>query len=290
MPPVVRKGSNFGSPFGGLSPPVSPRRNWFGDYTFCASRPTPPNGMVILPICHNLSMCGRYRLSRRKQIVEEYFDAAVSDEPDWAPRFNIAPTQPIPVIRQHPKEPIRELSLMRWGLIPSWAKDSLGAPRTINARSETASTKPAFRDALKSRRCLIPADGFYEWMRTGKTKQPYCFEVNGGELFAFAGLWERWKNPSGDWVKTCSILTTAPNAVTAPVHDRMPVILDPDGYDLWLDPGMTNVEVVSEMLKPFDARLMRSFPVSTRINSAGNEDEGCSAQVELAEVQDRLFS
>src|ERR1039458_9956039 len=110
-------------------------------------------------------MCGRYRLSRRKQVVEERFDTAVSDESDWTPRYNIAPTQPIPVIRQHPKEPIRELSLMRWGLIPSWAKDPSVAARMINARAETASTKPAFRDALKSRRCLIPADGFYEWLR-----------------------------------------------------------------------------------------------------------------------------
>jgi putative SOS response-associated peptidase YedK len=235
-------------------------------------------------------MCGRYKLSRRKQVVEEYFDTAVSDEPDWAPRYNIAPTQPIPVIRQNPKEPIRELSLMRWGLIPSWAKDASGAARMINARSETAGTKPAFRDALKSRRCLIPADGFYEWVRTGKTKQPYCFEVNDGELFAFAGLWERWKNPSGEWIRTCSILTTTPNVVTAPVHDRMPVNLDPDGSDLWLDPGMQNVEAVSEMLKPFDARLMRSFPVSTRINSVGNDDEECSRPVAVAEVQDRLFS
>jgi putative SOS response-associated peptidase YedK len=113
-------------------------------------------------------MCGRYKLSRRKQVVEEYFDA-VSDEPDWAPRYNIAPTQHIAVIRQNPKEPVRELSLMRFGLIPSWAKDSSGAARMINARSETASTKPAFRDTLKSRRCLIPADGFYEWMRDEKT-------------------------------------------------------------------------------------------------------------------------
>jgi putative SOS response-associated peptidase YedK len=117
-------------------------------------------------------MCGRYRLSRRKQLVEEYFDT-VSDEPDWSPRYNIAPTQPVPVIRQKPKEPVRELSLMRWGLIPSWAKDTSVAAGMINARSETASAKPAFRDALQSRRCLIPADGFYEWVRTGKAKQPY---------------------------------------------------------------------------------------------------------------------
>jgi putative SOS response-associated peptidase YedK len=233
-------------------------------------------------------VCGRYRLSRRKQLVEEYFDTASGDE-DWNPRYNIAPTQPVAVIRQHPKEPIRELSLMRWGLIPSWAKDSSAAARMINARAETASTRPAFRDALKSRRCLIPADGFYEWMRMEKTKQPYCFEINNGELFAFAGLWERWKDPTGNWIKTCSILTTTPNAVTAPVHDRMPVILDPDSYDLWLDPGMTNVAAASDLLKPFDARQMRCFPVSGRINHVANDDEECSRPVELAEVQNRLF-
>jgi putative SOS response-associated peptidase YedK len=234
-------------------------------------------------------VCGRYRLSRRKQVVEEYFDCG-SDEPDWKPRYNVAPTQPVPVIRQHPKEPIRELSLMRWGLIPSWAKDSSVAASMTNARSETASMKPAFRDALKSRRCLIPADGFYEWSRAGKTKQPYCFEVNEGELFAFAGLWDRWKNPSGDWIKTCSILTTTPNAVTSPVHDRMPVILDPDSYELWLDPGMQNVIAASDLLKPYDARQMQCFPVSSRINSVANDDEECCRLVELTQIQNSLFS
>jgi len=159
-------------------------------------------------------MCGRYRLSRRKQIIGEHFDV-LPDDDDWTPGYNIAPTQPVPVIRQYPKEPRRVLSLMRWGLIPSWAKDISGSASMINARSESAAIKPAFRDALKSRRCLIPADGFYEWSRAGKTKQPYCFEVNDDELFAFAGLWERWKDPSGNWI-TSSILTTTPNAVTAP--------------------------------------------------------------------------
>jgi putative SOS response-associated peptidase YedK len=210
-------------------------------------------------------------------------------EGNWAPRYNIAPTQPIPAIRQSPKEPVRELSLMRWGLIPSWAKDTSAAAQMINARSETAATKPAFGDALKSRRCLIPADGFYEWMRTGKGKQPYCFEVNDGQLFAFAGIWDRWKDGSGNAVETCSILTTAPNAVTSAVHDRMPVILDPDSYDLWLDPGMKNVAVVSELLKPFDARLMRCYPIRTRINHVANDDEECSRPVQLGEIQDRLF-
>jgi putative SOS response-associated peptidase YedK len=234
-------------------------------------------------------MCGRYRLSRRKQVVEEYFDTAPWDE-EWSPRYNIAPTQPVPVIRQHPKEPVRQLSLMKWGLLPSWAKDASGAAGMINARSETAATKPAFRDALKSRRCLIPADGFYEWKRDGKIKQPFCFEVNDGELFAFAGLWDRWRDPAGNWIKTCSILTTTSNAVTSALHDRMPVILDPDNYDFWLDPGMTDAQVVSELLEPCDARLMQCYPVSTRINHVINDDEECSSSVALAETQDRLFS
>ena len=234
-------------------------------------------------------MCGRYRLSRRKQIIEEYFDCP-SDDLDWVPRYNIAPTQPVPVIRQHPKKPVRDLSLMKWGLIPSWAKDPSVAASMINARAETAHEKPAFRDALRSRRCLIPADGFYEWLRTQKAKQPYCFEVNGGDLFAFAGLWDGWKDPNGNWIGTCSILTTTPNAVTSAVHDRMPVILNRDSYDLWLDPGMQNVAEVSALLKPCDARLMRCYPVSTRINHVANDDEKCSAPMELeSATQSRLF-
>ena len=143
---------------------------------------------------------------------------------------------------------------------------------------------------MESRRCLIPADGFYEWAKTAKGKQPYCFEVNDGELFAFAGLWDRWKDASGKTVDTCSILTTTPDALTAPVHDRMPVILDPDGYDIWLDPGIRDVSAASELLKPYDARAMRCYPVSTRINHAANDDEECSALVELAQIQNRLFS
>ncbi len=235
-------------------------------------------------------MCGRYRLSRKKQILEEHFDSPADHDTDWSPRYNVAPTQPVPVVRQDSKQPVQTLSLLRWGLIPSWSKDSSGAARLINARSETAATLPAFRDSLKSRRCLVPADGFYEWQRTGKVKQPYCFEVNGGQLFAFAGIWDRWRNPTGTWVETCSILTTTPNAVTSPVHDRMPVILDPDIYDLWLDPGFNDLNAVSDLLKPFDARLMRCFPVSTRVNQVANDDEGCAAPVEVRQTQCGLFS
>jgi putative SOS response-associated peptidase YedK len=241
------------------------------------------------PICHNLPMCGRYRLSRRKQIIEEHFEIADWDD-DWSPRYNIAPTQPVPVIRQHPKEPVRQISSMRWGLIPNWAKDPSIATSTINAKSETAATKPAFRDPLRFRRCLIPADGFYEWKRTGTAKQPYCFELNEGELFAFAGLWDGWKNAEGQWIKTCSILTTVPNAVTSAIHDRMPVIIASSDYDLWLNPALQNIAVISELLKPYDARLMRCRPVSTRVNHVANDDEECSRPVELGETQNRLFS
>jgi putative SOS response-associated peptidase YedK len=239
-------------------------------------------------ICHNLSMCGRFRLSRRKQIVEEYFDS-ISEEQDWVPRYNIAPSQPVPVIRQHSKQPIRQLSQMRWGLVPSWAKDASNAAMMINARSETVTIKPAFRDALRFRRCLIPADGFYEWQRSEKTKQPFCFEVQDGELFAFAGLWDRWKDAAGRWIETCSILTTTANSLTSLVHDRMPVILDSAGYDLWLDPGMKNGSVASDFLKPYDPRCMRCYPVSTRVNHVANDDEECSRPVEPVPTQDRLF-
>jgi putative SOS response-associated peptidase YedK len=222
-------------------------------------------------------------------MVEEHFDTADWQD-DWNPRYNIAPTQSVPVIRQHPKEPRRDFSLMRWGLIRSWAKDTSGAARMINARSETAHTLPAFREAMKLRRCLVPADGFYEWQRRGSAKQPFCFEVGDGGLFAFAGLWERWRDPSGQLVKSFSILTTTPNAVTSAIHDRMPVILDRDSYDLWLDPGMQNVAAISELLKPFDPSLMRCHPVSTRINHVANDDEACCSAIELIQTQNSLFS
>jgi len=234
-------------------------------------------------------MCGRYRLSRRKQILEEQF-AALSDDSDWSPRYNIAPTQFVPVVRRNSKSGSREISLIRWGLVPSWAKDSSKAASMINARSETAATKPAFCDALKCRRCLIPADGFYEWQKVGKSKQAYCCEVNRGEVFSFAGLWETWHEPNGNALETCSILTTTPKSLTAPIHDRMPVILDPKCYDLWLDPGITDTTVVSEFLKPFDASLMHRVPVSSRVNQTTNDDPECSAPVEIVQSQGSLFS
>jgi putative SOS response-associated peptidase YedK len=168
--------------------------------------------------------------------------------------------------------------------------EGLLAARMINARSETVATLPAFRDAIKLRRCLIPADGFYEWQRRGATKQPYCFEVNNGELFAFAGIWDRWKDPIGDWIRTCSILTTTPNAVASTIHDRMPVILNPDSYDLWFDPGMRDAKTATELLKPFGSTLMRCYPVSNRVNRVANDDEECCRPVERTDPQRFLFA
>jgi putative SOS response-associated peptidase YedK len=223
-------------------------------------------------------MCGRYRLSRHAEVLAIYY--AEYEGLDWDARYNIAPTQNVPVIRQDTKQPIRRASFMRWGLIPSWSKDaSLGA-RMINARAETVDTKPAFKESLEQRRCLIPADGFYEWKRNGTNKQPYCFELKEREPFAFAGLWDCWRAPDGTLLETCTILTTTPNQLLADVHDRMPVILSPANYDLWLDPGFRDTATTTGMLKPFEAERMRRYVVSERINNTSNDDPECSQPIE----------
>ncbi len=198
-------------------------------------------------------MCGRFRLTRPEKLAARF---AIEPDDDWVPRYNIAPTQDIPVIRQHPEKPKRFGPQMRWGLIPSGAKDASVGYKMINARAETVATRPAFRDALKQRRCLIPADGFYEWVRNGKAKTPFCFTMVDDSLFAFAGIWEQWKNPAGQLVETCSIITTTPNALCADVHDRMPVILPDEAYELWLDPGFQKSDAVCDLLKPFNPALM----------------------------------
>jgi putative SOS response-associated peptidase YedK len=235
-------------------------------------------------------MCGRYKLSRRKQLVEEYF-GAVSEDCEWNPRYNIAPSQPVLTIRQDAREPVKRLSTMRWGLIPSWSKDPSIGYKTINARSETVTTTASFQEPFKSQRCLIPADGFYEWKREGKTKQPYCFEVNDGQLFAFAGLWDRWRDPQGDMIESCTILTTTPNSFLTDIHERMPVILRVADYDLWLDPAFKQIESLSEMLRPFDPAQMRRYPVSARVNQVDNDDPDCAMPVDLhsSPIQVPLF-
>jgi len=229
-------------------------------------------------------MCGRYRLGRGKAAFAKVFGVDREDF-EWSPRYNIAPTDQVPTVRQHRTEPTRLLGKMRWGLVPYWAKDlSIGA-RMINARSEEASTKPAFRECLAKRRCLVPADGFYEWKKQGQTRQPYCFALQDDGVFAFAGIWDRWEDPRGRPIETFSILTTQPNALTADIHDRMPVILRPDDYDLWLDPGFHDLTGITDLLKPFDAGAMKKYPVSQRVNSVVNDDAGVAEPVTLTEPE-----
>lgn len=225
-------------------------------------------------------MCGRFRLGKGREALKKFFGADL--EGDWQPRYNVAPGQSVATVRQDPAAPVRRLSLVRWGLIPFWAKEAAIGYKMINARSETVADKPAYRDALKSRRCLIAADGFYEWKKLAKEKQPYCFALAEDGIFAFAGIWDRWKSPEGKIVETCSILTTSANELVRDVHDRMPVILPPDSFDLWLDPGFTNREGILELLKPFAAGAMKKYPVSARVNNVKNDDESCSERVEAA--------
>ncbi|MGH9521036.1 MAG: SOS response-associated peptidase [Terriglobales bacterium] len=225
-------------------------------------------------------MCGRFRLGKGREALKKFFAAEIDG--DWDPRYNVAPGQNVATVRQDPAQPVRRLSLMRWGLIPFWAKEAAIGYKMINARSETVAEKPAYRDALKSRRCLIAADGFYEWQKLGKAKQPYCFTTAEEGIFAFAGIWDRWKSPEGQTIETCSILTTSANDLVRDVHYRMPVILPPESFDLWLDPGFTNREGIVELLKPFAAGAMKKYPISTRVNSVKNDDEECAARVEAA--------
>jgi len=232
---------------------------------------------------YTFRMCGRFRVARKKEILEAAFDVdAALDDTDWEPRYNVAPGQAIGVVRQDASRPVRGLAKMRWGLIPSWAKDAAIGYKMINARSETVATKPSFRGPLRSRRCLIPADGFYEWKHEGKEKLPYCFTLTDDSVFAFAGLWEQWKSPQGDVVESCTILTTEPNELMKDVHDRMPVILSGDAYDLWLDPGFSNVAELQTLLRPYPAEAMKRYRVSQRVNQIKNDDAECAAEIAAA--------
>jgi putative SOS response-associated peptidase YedK len=224
-------------------------------------------------------MCGRYRLTSKERYLAEHFD--VSDEVEWSPRYNIAPSDSVATIRQHATEPKRMFSKMRWGLVPSWAEDPSIGYKTINARSESVTEKPSYSDSFKKRRCLIPADGFYEWKKEGKEKQPFNFGMVDDSIFAFAGIWDSWRAPEGQVIETCSILTTTPNALVQAVHDRMPVILGRDVYDDWLDPALQDTTALAYLLKPFPAKEMRSYPVSQWVNSPKNDTPDCMTELEL---------
>lgn len=229
-------------------------------------------------------MCGRFALNTSKSALLDWFKLMNLDADFWefAPRFNIAPTQFLLAVRQGDKG--RELARLRWGLVPSWAKDDKSAAKMINARSETVGEKPSFRNAFKKRRCLIPASGFYEWERSGKTKKPYYFQPRQG-LFAFAGIWESWQPPEGAALETCSMLTTGPNELMAPIHDRTPVLVAPEHYERWLDVEHHKPESLADLLQPFPADRMACHAVSVRVNNARNEGPDLVAPV----APDTLF-
>jgi putative SOS response-associated peptidase YedK len=217
-------------------------------------------------------MCGRFTRTTPVRVLATLFDFA--ETPDLAPRYNIAPTQPIAAVRNTGDNSHRELALLRWGLVPGWADDPKISYSLINARSETAATKPAFRAAFKSRRCLILADGFYEWQKQGKDKQPYCIRRKDGKPFAIAGLWESWHPGEEDAVESATILTTSANATMQPIHERMPVILSPSDYGRWLDAKTPRPELES-LLVPFPLDDLSTFPVSKWVNDPKHDDPKC---------------
>jgi putative SOS response-associated peptidase YedK len=235
-------------------------------------------------------MCGRFTLRTPATVLIEHFDLDVRDERQLAlfePRYNVAPTQDIVVVRADPEIRVRTASAMRWGLIPSWTKEITSGPPMINARAETLAEKPAFRTALRRRRCLIPADGFYEWRQpagAGKgKKQPYYIHRPDGAPFAFAGLWELWKqrhdapadSPKPLAVESCTIVTTSANASLCELHDRMPVVLAPNDYATWLDPAIDDPAKLQYLLAPCPDDELIAEPVSTHVNRVANDDPRC---------------
>ena len=217
-------------------------------------------------------MCGRFTQAAPGEVIAELFELPAV--PDLAPRYNIAPTQAVAVVRQAAGGR-RELVQLHWGLIPSWAKDRSIGSRMINARAETVAEKPAFRAALRSRRCLVVADGFYEWQRLGARKQPYFIRLDDGRPFAFAALWERWVSEGPEPVESCAILTTAANEAIAPIHDRMPVILDTEDHGVWLDPGITDAAKLLPLLRPQPEEAIRAYPIGLLVNNPANDTPAC---------------
>ena len=216
-------------------------------------------------------MCGRYFLTTPGDVLAAELE--LESVPEVEPRYNIAPSQPVAIVRA--AGPGRELAQVTWGLIPGWAKERAIGNRLINARGETVAEKPSFRDAFRKRRCLIPADGFYEWKKLTTGKQPFVLRRKGGGPIAFAGLWSSWKNPeSGEAFETCAIVTTTPNELAATVHDRMPVLLGTGARSTWLD-SAAELEALSSLLAPSPAAEMEAYPVSRRVNDPGNDDPAC---------------
>ncbi len=220
-------------------------------------------------------MCGRFTLVASPSEIEESFPWVEAPE-QLTPRYNIAPMQPIAVISNDGRN---RLEFFQWGLVPSWAKDPGIGNQLINARAESLAEKPAFRSAFRRRRCLILADGFYEWRRKpesgGRVKTPMYIRLKSGKPFAFAGLWEIWRPADGEALLSCTIITTTPNALLEEIHNRMPVVLRPDAYALWLDPTVQDPKVLSELLRPYPASEMEAYPVSTLVNNPKNDLPAC---------------
>lgn len=214
-------------------------------------------------------MCGRYSLTKVDRALLERFD--LFDLPEVIPRYNVAPTQLAPIVRRKRDADARELVMARFGLVPSWSPDLSGGAKMINARSETVMEKPPFRDAFQQRRCLVPADGFFEWEKRGKERVPHWFHLRDASVFAFAGLWERWYDEDKNRIESFTILTTKPNALVQPLHDRMPVILRPEDYALWLDPTITAPPALEPLFEPFPAEEMLDKVVSRRVNKPDSD-------------------
>jgi putative SOS response-associated peptidase YedK len=218
-------------------------------------------------------MCGRFTLTASPEEIAVQF--AVEEPPLFKFRYNIAPTQTVPVVRIRPESMKRELVQLRWGLIPSWSKDVRIGNQMINAKAETVATKPSFRSAFRKRRCLIPASGFYEWQQQGRQKQPIYIRLCDRRPFAFAGLWERWEPKDGEPVESCTIITTEPNEFMKSIHNRMPVILSTKNYDVWLDPAVQQADSLQAMLKPCPVEEMEAYAVSIIVNNPRIDNLQC---------------
>ncbi|MGB7264228.1 MAG: SOS response-associated peptidase [Terracidiphilus sp.] len=217
-------------------------------------------------------MCGRFARRSTREVLADWFGVDLEDLPPFAPSYNIAPQSVQPIVRLGRDTGDREFALMRWGLVPFWARDAKIGYSTINARAEEAAAKPAFREALRKRRCLVPADAFYEWEHSDpKNKRPFAFALRSGQPYAFAGIWESWRPKEGQPIETFSILTTDANQVVEPIHNRMPVILDPKDYDRWLEPA-TIERLPLDLLRAFPAEQMISWPVSSRVGNVKNNE------------------
>jgi len=224
-------------------------------------------------------MCGRYALTSAPELLRGLFGYA--ERPNFPPRFNIAPTQPVAIVRLVNGR--REFALVRWGLLPAWLKDPKTVSLMFNARGESANDKPAFRAAMRRRRCLIPADGFYEWRASGNAKQPYFIRRKDGAPFAFAGLWETWSGPNGEEIDSAAIVTTSANRTLAPLHERMPVIVPEAAFDLWLNCDRVDAETAAALIAPAPDELFEAYPVSAAVGHTANDNPALTEP--LAEPQ-----